>query len=314
MKPSAHIAIAAAVLVLLAACGKDDGKKSATQAAARVNKSEISVHQINQALARAGSIPPEQAKAAANQMLDKLIEQELFVQQAVEKKLDRDPKVMQAVEAARREILARAYAEQVMGNAAKPGADEIKSFYAGHPELFAERRVYNLQELAIKAGADRLAELQALLGKGKTLPEIVDWLKANNIPYAANAGIRTAEQLPLELLPKYHAIKDGQSALLIGPSGAIVAYVAGSQKVPLDETAATPFIEQFLQNRKRMELAAAELKSLKGKAKIEYQGEFGPPDAAPAAAQKPAAAAAPAAAQKPAAAGQHIDKGIAGLK
>lgn len=315
MKPSARTALAVAAplaaLFLLAACGKDDGKKTATQIAARVNKAEISVHQINQALSRAGNVPPEQARQAGRQVLDKLVEQELFVQQAAEKKLDRDPKVMQALEAARREILARAYAEQVMGNAAKPGADEIKSFYAGHPELFAERRIFNLQELAIRASAEQLPALQDAIGKSKSFAEVVDWLKANKVPYAANAGVRPAEQLPMELLPRYHALKDGQVALLTGPNGAIAVHVVGSQKAPLDEKAATPFIEQFLQNRKRVELAGAELKSLRAKARIEYLGDFGPPEAAPAPA---AAAPAPAPADKSAGGDKHIDKGLAGLK
>lgn len=314
LRPTAALALAMfAALALLAGCGKDDGKKPATQVAARVNKAEISVHQINQSLSRAGSIPPEQAKAAGRQVLDKLVEQELFVQQALEKKLDREPKVMQAVEAARREILARAYAEQIMANAAKPSADEIKSFYAGHPELFAERRIYNLRELAIQAGPDRLPAVREAVAKSKSFDDVIQWLKANDIPYAANAGVRPAEQLPMELLPKYAAIQDGQAALIGGPGGAVAVHVVGSQRSPLDEKAATPFIEQYLQNRKRVELAAAEIKQLKGKAAIEYLGDFAG-EATPAAApDKPVAAAAdkPAA---PAEGGKHIDKGIAGLK
>jgi hypothetical protein len=72
----------------------------------------------------------------------------------------------------------------------------------------------------------------------------------------------------------------------------------------MDEKAATPFIEQFLLNRKRAELAEAELKQLKGRASIEYLGDFAQAaEAAPAAA--PAKAAAPA---------THIEKGVAGLK
>lgn len=318
MKPANFLAIAV-LAAALAACSKGEDKKAATQIAAKVNKSEISVHQINQALSRAGNIPPEQVKAATRQALDRLIDQELFVQQAHEKKLDRDPRVMQALEAARREILARAYADQVMANASKPGSDEIHTFYTGHPELFADRRIYNLEELAVRAKAEQLPALQQAIARSKSFAEVAAWLKEQNIPFAANAGLRPAEQLPLELLPHYHAMKDGQVILIGGPNGAIVAHLLGSQASPRSEKDATPFIEQFLQNRKRAELAAAEVKALKAKAKIEYQGDFGPPEAAgeAAASAAPAAStpAAPAAEGKPAEAdSKHIEKGIAGLK
>jgi Ribonuclease G/E len=65
-----------------------------------------------------------------------------------------------------------------------------------------------------------------------------------------------------------------------------------------------PDVATYMLNRKRAELAEAELKQLKGRASIEYLGDFAQAaEAAPAAA--PAKAAAPA---------THIEKGVAGLK
>ena len=113
---SRALVAASAVIIVLAGCGDSDKKKAATQVAAKVNREEISVHQINAVLSRAGNLSPEQAKQAGADVLDKLIEQELLVQQSIEKKLDRDPKTMQALEAARRQILAQAYLEQLAGS------------------------------------------------------------------------------------------------------------------------------------------------------------------------------------------------------
>lgn len=165
------VAVAMTVSLIAAGCGKSEGKKAATQVAAKVNKEEISVHQINNVLSRSNNIPPEQAKAASRQILDKLVDQELMVQQAIEKKLDRDPKVMQVLEGARREILSRAYADQIMANASKPSADEIRSFYAGHPELFSQRRIFNLQEIAVTAGPETYDALREEVARAKSLTE-----------------------------------------------------------------------------------------------------------------------------------------------
>lgn len=307
------IATVCLALAVLTACGRGDEKKAATQVAARVNKEEISVHQINNVLSRSGNLSPEQTKATGRQILQRLIDQELFVQQAREKKLDRDPKVMQAIEAARREILARAYAEQIMGAAVKPTADEIKDYYVAHPELFKERRIYNLQELAIRATPEQIESLKQELPKTKSLAEVVNWLKSKNIQYVGNAGVKSAEQLPLDLLPRYHAMKDGQVALLTGPTGALIVHLVASQSAPMEEAAAAPFIEQFLVNRRRTELANAELKQLKARARIEYFNDFGPPAEADGAAA-PSAAAAPAQTEAAPLDSKSLDKGLAGLR
>src|SRR5262245_51972762 len=78
--------------LLLAGCGP--AKDGATQVAAKVNKEEISVHQINYALQQQRGLKPEAAEAAGRQLLDKLIDQELARQRGAELKLDRDPRVL----------------------------------------------------------------------------------------------------------------------------------------------------------------------------------------------------------------------------
>jgi EpsD family peptidyl-prolyl cis-trans isomerase len=99
-------------VALLAGCG-DKKDKGASQTAAKVNKDELTVHQINYVLQQQRGLKPEQADAASRQILERLIDQQLAVQRADDLKLDRDPRVVQQMEAARREILARSYVEKV---------------------------------------------------------------------------------------------------------------------------------------------------------------------------------------------------------
>ncbi|HLO95745.1 MAG TPA: EpsD family peptidyl-prolyl cis-trans isomerase, partial [Burkholderiaceae bacterium] len=142
-----------ALAALLVACG--GGKGDATQTAAKVNKEEITVHQINQLLQRQPGLGEKQADAMSRQLLERLIDQELSVQKAQDLKLDRDPRVVQQIEAAKREILARAYAERIGESVSKPSADEIAKFYNEKPALFKERRVYSLQEMSIEAAPEQ---------------------------------------------------------------------------------------------------------------------------------------------------------------
>lgn len=311
--------IALLVLVALSACGNKsstDEKKLATQVAAKVNKGEISVHQINNVLARTGSVKPEQAKLAGKQILDKLIEQELLVQQAMDKKLDRDPRVMQAIEASKREILSRAYLEQATSSAGKPDDASIKSFYDNNPALFKDRRVFTLQELVVNASLEQASAIQEQTKQARSMDDLVKYLKDQKIQFNANAGVKAAEQLPLEILPRFHEMKDGQTALIPTPAGLTLVHLATSQTRPLDEAAAKPFIEQYLTNQKRSEIAAAEIKQLREKAKIEYVGDFAKTDLdSPVSPVPPTpAAAAPVAPAVATPVDKALEKGISGLK
>ena len=147
-------------------CGKkDDEKKPATQVAAKVDAEEITLHQVNSVLARTPNLAPEVADRDKREVLDRLIDQQLAKQQAIAKKLDRTPAVQQALEAAKTEILARAYLEQVSAAQPAPSGDEVRKYYAEHPELFAQRRIFNLEEISIPA-KDDVAGLRELAGEG----------------------------------------------------------------------------------------------------------------------------------------------------
>ncbi len=326
--------IATIAALALTACGGGGDAKKPTQVAAKVNKDEITVHQVNAALPRLNNPTEAQAKAAGKQVLERLVDQQLFIQKAEEAKLDRDPQIMTAIENAKREILARAYLERVMSSAAKANPDAIKDFYGKHPELFSERRVYRLAELAVQVQGDAATKLRDSLKDMKSLNDVINYAKANNLQYKANNSVRAAEQLPMEFVTRIAKLKDGEIVAIPGAGGMAIVQIAASQSQPLDQKQATPFIEQFLQNKIRMDLAQSELKALRTAAKIEYMGDFvksaaeaaaaaaaapavpgAPADAAaPGAIAEPAAPAAPAPAAGAAPAPDFMEKGLSGLK
>lgn len=312
-----HLAITAAVVaILVAACGeKSSENKAATQVAVKVNDSEISVHQVNAVLSRAPALPPEQASMARKEVVDRLVNQQLAIDQATEKKLDRTPEVLTAIESAKREILARAYLDTIAASQPKPTPEEIKKYYDEHPQLFANRRVFQIQELLVERKPEVLEGLRQMVASAKNLDEMSAWLKTKNIQFRGNVEVSAAEQIPLEVLPKIAELKDGQSILLERPQAVLVMRVVASQSAALDEAAASPRIQQFLANERGQKAVDAEFKRLKAAAKIEYQGEFAalataaPSSAAQAESAKPAAA--PTA---PAPAIPGLEKGVAGLK
>jgi len=274
-RPLGMFAVALAVAAtLLVGCGDKKKEKVATQTAAKVNKEEITVHQINFVLAQQRGIPPAQAASASRAVLERLIDQELALQKADEQKLDRDPRVVQQIEAARREIIARAYLEKIAEGAPKPTPAEVAAYYEKHPALFKERRVYSLQEVAIEATPEQVETLKKTLASAKTFVDFVNYLKANNIRFAGNEAVRGAEQLPLASVDDFAKMKDGQAVFNVRPNGAQVINLAASRSQPVTLDQATPAIEQFLRNERKRRLLADDMEALRKAAKIEYVGDF----------------------------------------
>lgn len=269
-----RIATVTAVAATVALVGCGEKKKPATQTAARVNQEEITVHQINYVLSQQRALPASQAASAGKQVLERLIDQELALQKAAEQKIDRDPRVTQQVEAARRDIIARAYFEKIGAGAPKPSDAEVKAYYDNNPALFRNRRIYTLQELNIEAAPEQADSLRAKLQAAKDLNEFVEYLKANNIKFTGTQAIRPAEQLPLTALPAFAQMKDGQTLFNKTPKGVQVIILAASRSQPVDEERARPAIEQFLLNERKRKVIEDDLKALRATAKIEYVGDY----------------------------------------
>lgn len=255
------------LFVFPAGCEQAAADRPAAQPVAKVNGAEISIREL-----RSGS------GSAVAQALETVIDRELLVQKALAEKLDRDPQVMHAIDNARRQVLAQAYLEKSVSQAAAAAGgstrDEIRSFYEQNPALFAERRMYRLRELVVSAPGEMIDVLRAEAAKARDLEDVAAWLKQRNASYSADALTQPAEQLPLAYLPQLARMKPGEIAVFGTPLGASVIQLVHAEPAPLTEQQAAPLIEQFLAGRKRLETAAAEVKRLREVATIEYLGEF----------------------------------------
>jgi peptidyl-prolyl cis-trans isomerase C len=284
----------------LSACG-DKGKKPG-QTLASVNGEEITVLQLNEELQRSG-VQPAQQDAAKKQLLEALIDRQLLQNEAVKDRIDRDPKVVQAIERAKALIVAQAYMQKKIGAIARPTKDEISAYFNQNPQFFAQRKQFDMRELIV-ATADMSAELKAAMDGAKSLEDIAGWLDTHKVKYGRAQLSRTSAELPPELSAKLLTMPKGQLFIIREGERSMLISIAEVKDTPVTLEAATPQIEQFLFNKKNKEAADAELARLRKDAKIEYLGQ--PAPAAPA-----AAVAAPAVAGE---AAKSNERGVAGLR
>jgi len=239
------------------------GRAVDPQLVARVNGVEISAHEVR-----------ANGSAGVAQAVEKVIDRELLVQKALEAGLERDPQVKDSIDNARRQVLAQAYLDRSANAATQPTKDEVRSFYAENPALFAERRVYRMRELIVSAPAELVDVLRAQAARVSDLDELAAWLKARNARFTVAAETQPAEQLPLAYLQQMARMNPGEIAVFAIPAGANVIQVVQAEAAPLGLEQSQTVIEQFLAGRKRLELAAAEVKRLRASAHIEYVAQF----------------------------------------
>jgi EpsD family peptidyl-prolyl cis-trans isomerase len=281
----------------LTACG-DSKTPSTTQVAARVNKSEISVHQVNYALQSAPGGAANANDATTRQVVDRLVAQQLAVDRAAELKLDLVPEVQQALQEARRNVLSRAYFDRLAAGQTQPDPAEVSAFYDKRPELFAQRRNYTIQEIDIAASGAELEALKKRLGE-LSMPAFAEHLRGSGLRYKSRLLNEPSENLSMELIGRLASMKNGQSIHLARPEGLRVLLLVSAQPAPVTLSEATPAIKRYLSNDKARKAIEADLDAMRAAAKVEYFGRFVPIMAASAAASAPPAASAAAAAAEP---------------
>ena len=234
-----------------------------------VNGDEITIHQLNSELQRA-NVRPEQQEMASKQIVSSLVDRQILVQEALKNKLEHNPRVMQAIENAKTQILAQAYLEDKVASIAKPTETEVTDYRAKHPEIFANRKAFIMEEVVFAAEPANLSAVQTLSNSAKTLEDVTQWLNSHQIKFMRTQTAHVAESLTPDLLSKFSkmALND---LIFINTNERIVAgRMLEIKEVPISEKDSKPLIERILTGQKRKALAESEMAHLRGEAKIEY--------------------------------------------
>jgi EpsD family peptidyl-prolyl cis-trans isomerase len=279
--PSVPKRVLCAALILVAAtlsaCGDKAKEKKPGQALASVNGEEVTMLQLNEEMQRAG-VAPGQQDTANKQLLQVLIDRTLLEEAAAKENLDRDPKVMQAIDRAKSLIIAQAYLQKRIGNVQQPSQSEIEDYFNKHPEFFSNRKQFSMNELVIAAN-DMTPDLKAASDHAKSLEEVAVWLDAHKVKYGRSQITRSTADVPPQLTEKLLGQPKGQLFVVKEGPRAMFISVTEVKDAPVSLPVAAPQIAQYLVTEKNKELASAELQRLRGNAKIEYLNKSMAPDA-----------------------------------
>ena len=277
-RPFAAACLAVSFTLLLGCADADRPSSDApqpSQVIARVNGDEISLLQYRRALGLAKVQNP--TEAVRQEIVDKLVDRELAVEQALELRLDRQADVLVELEEARRDVLARAWAKRVAAEARAPDDRAAARYYANHPYLFSQRRVFHLREAALSSGQVQYPEARERLVRGDSATETLAWLKAEGVMIKEQVVIRAAEQLPIEALPRLATTGPGKAAYFETPRGLLIYEVLESRAAPLDWDSSRPVILAHLARQTGKAAVVSEKQRLRRNADIRYSAPVGAP-------------------------------------
>lgn len=257
--------------IFLSGCSSSHSlDKSKTQVVAKVNGEEVTVHEVNQYMSHITQMDatPEQMRKNA---IDAVIDQHLLQTAAKQAKLDRDVDVLETELDSTKNILIDAYKARHFNATTSPTEQQISAYYQSHPLLFAERKLYQLQQLRIQSSVENQPALLAQLKQSDNIEAFVHWLDAQRIAYDISNTVKAPEDMGATEQGMVTKMKVGEAAIVNQDQNSLsLVFLTATQQQPITLVHARLRIQDALMADSAVQQAALWLKQARLNAKIVY--------------------------------------------
>ncbi|WP_269845914.1 EpsD family peptidyl-prolyl cis-trans isomerase [Sphingomonas mollis] len=261
------------ILLMASAIAVTGCKRSATgQVVAVVNGEEVSLSELNGELKNAPTGGDKEVIRAA--ALQSLINRKLLVQQARDRGIDKDPDYLQQQRRMDDEVMIGMLGQQVTKNVPVPTAADIDRYIASHPEMFANRTVYAIDQIVFPLPADT-SGLKALEAD-HTLDAVATRLRGMSIPFQRAPGKLDTVATPPQFLAQVNALPAGEPFVVATGGKGVVSVITGKESQPIAGEQARRIAAEAIRKTAVSEIAQKQLKQARDAAKIEYQPGFAP--------------------------------------
>lgn len=268
---SQRIVVALALALLASGCQK----KASGQTVAVVNNEEITASDLNAELSNENLSPTGSTQQARAQALQSLVDRRLLAQQARSEGLDKSPDFLNQERRSTEDLLIRMLLMRQVNTAQVPSPDAINKYEASHPNMFANREAWTLNQLIFPLQKDA-----AVLGKIKaaqTLDQIAQVLTSSGVQFTkASRKIDTAV-LPQPIYAQLIQLKPNEPFVVPGPDKQVASVISAREPAPLTGDDARKVALNAMKRDQLQTLLQDKVKSLKASAKIQYQPGFAPP-------------------------------------
>jgi len=264
---------------VLFGCGSHKDTSSSLpkgQVIAQVSGREITINELNGELSGRNFATSDDRKRAEAAALQGLIARTILANIAREKKLDQEPSFVLQQHRADEILLAQNLQADIAGKLAAPSEADISGYISAHPELFANRKIYTLDQIKFRA-PDDLAKLRAF-SPLKTLSEIEQKLIEDRTPYQHTTATLDALSAEPELITALTKLPADEVFLV--PKNTVIYSnrVVDAKTSPLTGARAQNFASIALQNQRiekaTVDALGAQIKA--ARATIKYQPGYAP--------------------------------------
>lgn len=263
-------AAAVSIAMFLCSCGH----KAEGQTVAVVNGEEITASELNAALQNV-NLPSDVSKDdARSRVLQELVERRLLVQQAQKDGVDKSPEYITEKRRLDDNLLVNLLIQRQLKTRELPDADEIGKFEASHPQMFADREIWALQQLQYTTPKDPkvLTEIQ----NAHSLDALAAVLSSNGVQFTRSSKKIDTAAFPVDTYRQIQSAPAGEPFIVSAGGRSAASAVVGREPAALSGDDARAFALKTLQQQQAQKLLQTRLDEAKKTAKIEYQPGFAP--------------------------------------
>lgn len=277
MKKMYLVTAVAAAALAVSGCGSKEGKLDKGQVVASVDGEEITIFELN-AEVQATQVPQGTDRKLAEQMaLQRIIERKILAKVARDQKLDKTPVFLIQQRRADELILTTLLRDKIASGIAQPTDAEIAQYEAAHPDRFAQRKIYNIEQIVFPppTSAAKFKEFAPL----KTLEQLAAKLTADGVQFRRAPTQLDTAALPPEIAAKIAALPAQELFILPTQQGVTANVITGTTIQPLAGDQARELAINTLRNERFSKAADAQLNDRLKKAReaVKYQPGYSPP-------------------------------------
>jgi EpsD family peptidyl-prolyl cis-trans isomerase len=274
MKPAL---IASATLLALAFPASALAQTAQDPVIATVGGEPITASDLNTELQRSPARPGADQTLLRQVAVQRIVERKIVAQIARRRGVDKTHAYLAEQRRNDELVLAGLLRDQIVVTLPEPSATEIAQYQQAHPERFAQRKVFSVNQILFPAPAspDKLKELASL----KTLDQLAAKLAADHIQYLRATNQLDSSQLPPEIVSKISALAPG-SLFILPTSQGLTANVLTQSKIdPMPADQARAIALAAVRDERLGKAAEAQLSDsiAKARATATYQPGYAPP-------------------------------------
>ncbi len=290
-------AATAAIALLLAGCGggaekgEAEGVLEKGQVVATVEGKDVTIHELNAELVGVQLPAGAQRKQVEQAALQSLVNRTILADIARERGIDDSPNFVLQRRRSEEALLVQLLQRDIASKVRPPSRDEANRFIAANPDLFAQRKIYSIDQIQFQT-PDDVAKLKAFEPL-KTMEAVEQRLIEDGIQYRrAPTKLDTVGTQP-DVIRQIAKLPEGEIFIIPQGRTMVANRITGVEVQPFTDDKAVAYAMNLIQSRKVGEAAEKALKERieKARAAVKYQPGYAPP-AAPKgvpAAPKPAA-------------------------